>query len=148
QELHGVLGGHGARRRRRARAAHEVIGRGPVGVAIEQRPRDTAGERPLESLVVLLRVPDRDDVVAARQSALYAQTLVIARAAAEARAVRCVCVLERLAHHGMRLIGTIGACAASGGERASSTRSIPGRSRTRTATVSAISLGSLRAWTI
>src|SRR6266566_9986608 len=85
KQFHRVLRCHGARRRGRARAAHEVISRGPVGVAIEQRSRDTAGERPLESLVVLLRVPDRDDLVAARQSALYAQTLLIARAAPEAR---------------------------------------------------------------
>src|SRR6266513_5613955 len=52
QELHRVLGRHGAGRGRGGRAAHEMERRGPVRMTVEERPRDPARERPGEGLVM------------------------------------------------------------------------------------------------
>jgi hypothetical protein len=64
-------------------------------MAIEHHADDTAVQDPVERLVVRLRRPFADDVVALNV-ALDAQTSLIRRPTAEAAAVRRVAVLEAL----------------------------------------------------
>src|SRR6185503_3311750 len=93
-----VLRGHHGRRRLGAGALHQVIGRGPVRVAVHERADDPAGQNATECLMELLRAPRRDDLVAANV-ALDAKTSLVAWAASEAGAVRRVAILQAgLAH--------------------------------------------------
>jgi hypothetical protein len=67
-------------------------------MTVEERAGDPAGERAVECLVMLLRLPRGDDVVAP-DDALHPQAALIARAASEARSIRRVSVLKRFVAH-------------------------------------------------
>jgi len=88
-----VIGSHGARNAVRAGLFHEVISRGPVAMAIEQRADDSAVQNSGKSFVFLLRLPFRHDRVALRKTA-NAQALRISRPATPAPIVRRVFFLE------------------------------------------------------
>src|SRR5438128_359886 len=137
-EPHGELGRDRRRRSLRVVPPHEVVGRRPVRVAVEKSSGNAAGKDTIECLVMLRRVPDGDDLIAAYDT-LDAQTLPVDRPTSKADPAGVIPVLERLILHAARLIGRIDECTVRGGERASSTRSIPARSKTRTGTASATS---------
>jgi len=88
-----VIGSHGARNAVGAGLFHEVISRGPVAMAIEQRADDSAVQNSRESFVSWLRLPLRHDCVPFRKTA-NAQALGVGRAAAPAGIVRRVFFLE------------------------------------------------------
>src|SRR6185503_18466607 len=88
-----VLRGHHGRRRLGAGALHQVIGRGPVRVAVHERADDPAGQNAIECLMELLRAPRRDDLVAT-DIALHVKAVFITRTAAEADAVRRIAILK------------------------------------------------------
>jgi hypothetical protein len=69
-------------------------GRGPVRVAVHEGADDAARQNAIERLMELLGAPRRDDLVAAN-AALHVKTLLIARTAAKADAVRRIAILER-----------------------------------------------------
>ena len=89
------LGGHGARRLRGARLVHQVVRRGPVAVAVEQRSGDPAVQNPVERLVVPLRPPFRDDFVPF-DAALDPEAHLVRGPAPEAAVLRRVPVLQAL----------------------------------------------------
>src|SRR6476619_5620078 len=92
-QRHVKIGGHGAGRRLAARLVHEVNGRGPVAVAIEERAADAAVEDAVEGLVMRLRRPLANELVALLE-ALDPQTFVICGSASEAMVVGRVGVLN------------------------------------------------------
>src|SRR2546430_13231848 len=87
QEFHGVFSRDHRGRGQGVRSPHQVIRGGPVRVAVEQRARDPARQHAGERLMVLFGVPARDDLVAF-DDALDPKYLLVARTAAEARAIR------------------------------------------------------------
>src|SRR2546421_2601131 len=86
----------------RARVFHQMIGRGPVAMAIEQRPNDSAIQDAGKRFVLRLRRPLRDDVAVFRKTA-NPQTFAIRRSTAPARIFRSVLLLQRLLHHDVDL---------------------------------------------
>ena len=69
QEFDCVFGSDRARRFISAGFVHQMPGRGPVAVTIEQRADDAATEHSLESFVLLTRLPFRDDLFAVGKAA-------------------------------------------------------------------------------
>src|SRR5206468_9528873 len=92
-EEHVEVRGHGAGRRAAGALAHEVHGRGPVAVAVEQRAADAAVEDVVERGVVRLGRPGADELVALLEAA-DAQPFVVGRPAAEAAVPRRVGLLN------------------------------------------------------
>src|SRR5712691_13014868 len=88
-QLDDVLRRDGARRRVGAGPLHEVVRSGPVRMTVHERADDAARQRAVVRLVELLGAPGRDDLLAA-DLALHAQSLLVARTAAEAGAIRRV----------------------------------------------------------
>jgi hypothetical protein len=82
-----------ARRARFAGLTHQVVRRGPVAVAVQDRPADSAVHDALEREVVRLRPPVRHDRFALHE-ALDLQALRVGRPASEAAVLRRVGVLE------------------------------------------------------
>src|SRR2546423_10657268 len=100
QKLDGVVGGDCAGRVFESGAAHEVMGGSPVRVAVEERADDAAVEHAGISLVVRLRLPVADNLLAVSfGEAAYAQALLVRGAAAEARAARRVVFLQTQFSH-------------------------------------------------
>jgi len=64
QKLDVIFGGHRARNSVRLRPLHQMIGRGPIAVAIQQRANDSAIQNARKSLVFFLRRPIGDDFIA------------------------------------------------------------------------------------
>src|SRR5437867_4183521 len=89
------IGCHGARRRILAGLLHEMHGRGPVAVAIEQCAANAAVEDAVEGLMMRLRPPLADQLIPFGE-APDAKPLVIGRAASEAAVVRRVGFLKAL----------------------------------------------------
>ena len=86
-QLHGVVGGHGERRRDRPGAPHQVVGRRPVTVAVEEHANDSAVDEACERLVMRLGHPVQHDFVAL-DAALDAQPLRVRGPAPEAESCR------------------------------------------------------------
>src|SRR5262245_47032605 len=76
---------------------HQVIGGGPVAMAIQQRADDAATQHPWERFLVGLRFERRDDFVTFRKAA-NVQSLFISRATAKASHVGCVGFLKTFFH--------------------------------------------------
>ena len=72
---------------------HQVVGRGPVAVTIEQRPDDAAAQHSGERFLISLRLKRRDDFIAAREAS-NVQALLIRRATTKARIVWRVSFLD------------------------------------------------------
>lgn len=92
--------GHRAGRRGGAGLRHQVPGRGPIGMAIEQRADDATVEHAGEGFVMRLRMPLGDDGAVLRREAADAQPLGVGGSAAEAGVVRRVAFLEAGLGHG------------------------------------------------
>jgi hypothetical protein len=86
---------HRARRRIRTGLLLEVVRRGPVAVAIEERAADSAVQDAVERLVVRLRAPFADQGVAFDE-APDAQSPLVGRPATEALVLRRVPFLQAL----------------------------------------------------
>src|SRR5436853_5829551 len=86
-EMDVKIGGHGAWRLGRAGLFHQMDCRGPVAVAIEECAADTAIEHPVEGLMVRLRTPFANEVIAFGKAA-NAKSFVVRRSATEASIVR------------------------------------------------------------
>lgn len=95
QQLNGVIRGHRAWRPIFTSALHQMPGRGPVAVAIEQRADDSAVEDTGKRFVFLLRFPFCHDFVAADETA-NVQPVRVGRPATEAGVRRRVKFLKRL----------------------------------------------------
>src|SRR5207249_3623264 len=95
------VGCHGARRCILAGLLHEMHGRGPVAVAIEQRAAYAAVEDAVEGLMMRLRPPLADQFVPFGEAS-DAQSFFVRRAASEAAVVRRVGFLKALFRHPKR----------------------------------------------
>src|SRR5690349_3042095 len=73
---------------------------GPVRVAVDERPEDPAVHEPVERLVLLARLPLRDDAAIARLEAPDPQPALVRRSAPEAPALRRESLLEGELTHG------------------------------------------------
>src|SRR5687767_5686316 len=103
-KLHVELRGDGARRRVLSRLPHEVTGRCPVAVTVEQGPDDAAVEHSRKCLVMRLGAPLGHEAPALLPT-LQAQSLVVGRTAAETAISGCVSILHAL-HY--RILGRPG----------------------------------------
>ena len=94
-----VVGCDSAGRSLSKRASHQMIGGGPVRVAIQECPDDAAVEHARKSLMVLFRLPFANRFVAAHK-APDPQALLVRRPAAEAGIMRSILFLKTLFTHG------------------------------------------------
>ena len=90
-----ILRCDGARRVILFRALHQMIGRRPIAMAIEQRADDAAIQNALKSFVFFLWFPLRNDFVVLRETA-NVQPIRIRRSATPAGVVWRIFFLERL----------------------------------------------------
>ena len=81
----------------RAGVFHQMIGRGPVAMAIEQRADDSAVQDSGKRLVFLLRLPFSNDL-AVFDEAANMQTLAVRWTATEAGILGSVLFLKRFFH--------------------------------------------------
>ena len=95
QQLDRVISRHRARRPVFAGFVHQMPGRCPVAVTIEQRADDSAVKDSGKGFVARLRLPFRDDFLAARK-APNSQSIRIRRTAPPAAIGRGVSFLQRL----------------------------------------------------
>src|SRR5712691_8599651 len=65
---------------------HQVVGRGPVAVTIEQRPDNPATQHSRKSFLISLRLESGDDFIALRKAS-NVQALLVRRATTKARIV-------------------------------------------------------------
>ena len=86
-----------AGRSRYAGLLHQMMRRGPVAVAIEQRSADSSVEHIRKRLMMFLRGPRSDDLVALYETT-NSQSLLIGRTAAEAAIVRSEGFLKASCH--------------------------------------------------
>src|ERR1700730_18872923 len=76
------------------RAFHQIVGRRPVAMAIEQRPDYSAVQNSRKRFVLLFRFPFRDDFVIFWETA-NVQTGWVRRAAPPASVIRRITFLKR-----------------------------------------------------
>ena len=108
EQLDRVIRRHRARRPIFAGFVHQVPGRGPIAVAIEQRSDDAAIQDTGKRFVTRFRCPFRHDLAAAHKTA-DVKTVRIRRSTPKARIFRRVFFLERLRfsvhHRSLRSVG-------------------------------------------
>jgi hypothetical protein len=98
QQLDRVIRRYCAGRMIRAIALHQMICRGPVAVAVEQRADDATTQHPGEGFLVSLRLKFRHDFIAMREAA-NVQATIVCLAAAEAGVVWGVSFLKAFNAH-------------------------------------------------
>src|SRR4029453_5621150 len=93
-KLHMKIRRHGARSLLLATLLHQMIRGGPIGVAIKQRPDDTALQHTGKCLMMRLGAKLRDHFITFNEAS-DVQPLVVLRPAAETDPVRRVGLLSR-----------------------------------------------------
>src|SRR6266496_502058 len=94
-KLHMEVRRNGAGRLVGSLGLHQMIGRRPVAVAVEERADDAAIEHVLESVMVSFRLPSGDDFIAFDE-ALDVKTFVVGGSATKAYVLRRVAILQAL----------------------------------------------------
>src|SRR5262249_10134245 len=95
-----VVGSHGAGRGLSSGLLHQMVGRRPVAVAVEEGADDAAVQDPGEGLVVGLGHPIREHLVPLHEAA-DVQRLAVRVDAAEAGVLRGVTLLQAEVAHGI-----------------------------------------------
>ena len=96
-EMHVKISGHGARRYVGAGFFHQMNGRRPIAVTIEEGAADAAVQDSVEGLMMRLWTPFANQLIAFSKAA-NAKSHLVRRTAAEAAVVRRVGFLKALAH--------------------------------------------------